>query len=205
VFTPWNLEDYVVVDVPEALWSNLGLTYLAHTHLDTLWTRRGANLPPLEWQRLPDGGLDTQRTLPNGIAFGTRVRPQRSGVAFELWLRNGTPEKLRELRVQSCVMLKAASGFNPQTNANKVFANPYAAVRSTDGRRWIITAFERCDRAWGNEQVPCLHSDPKFPDCDPGATQTLHGWLSFFEGDDIQRELKRLDQAGWIGGKPIDK
>src|SRR2546422_886751 len=29
VFTPWNNKDYVVVDVPEALFSNLGLMYLA--------------------------------------------------------------------------------------------------------------------------------------------------------------------------------
>src|ERR1051325_8138662 len=31
VFTPWDEDSYVVVDVPEAIWSNLGLTYLAHT------------------------------------------------------------------------------------------------------------------------------------------------------------------------------
>src|SRR5690606_30640002 len=29
VFTPWDPGSYVVVDVPEAIWSNLGLTYLA--------------------------------------------------------------------------------------------------------------------------------------------------------------------------------
>jgi len=37
VFTPWDANSYVVVDVPEAIWSNLGLTYLAHTHIDTIW------------------------------------------------------------------------------------------------------------------------------------------------------------------------
>ena len=40
VFTPWDPHSYVVVDVPEAIWSNLGLTYLAHTHIDTVWTKK---------------------------------------------------------------------------------------------------------------------------------------------------------------------
>ena len=38
VFTPWHDSSYVVADVPEAIWSNLGLTYLAHTHIPTIWT-----------------------------------------------------------------------------------------------------------------------------------------------------------------------
>ncbi|MEI7938912.1 MAG: hypothetical protein WCK27_19685 [Verrucomicrobiota bacterium] len=70
VFTPWDRRDYVVVDVPEAIWSNLGLTYLAHTHVKTLWDLQGIQLPPLEWQHEPNGVLVMERTLPNGIAFG---------------------------------------------------------------------------------------------------------------------------------------
>lgn len=197
VFTPWDPTSYVVVDVPEAIWSNLGLTYLAHTHIDTIWTHQGATLPPLEWKRQPNGILEMERPLPNNITFGTKVSPQRGGVAFDLWLRNGTAETLKDLRVQTCVMLKAAAGFAQQTNGNKIFAKPYAAVGSEDRQRWIIAGFEPCDRTWGNEQVPCLHPDPKFPDCAPGETKTIRGWLSFYEGDDIQGEFKRLDETGW--------
>src|SRR5207237_2080147 len=47
VFTPWDPKSYVVADVPEALWSNLGLTYLAHTHVPTLWTNQKITLEPL--------------------------------------------------------------------------------------------------------------------------------------------------------------
>jgi hypothetical protein len=36
VFCPWDDHSYAVMDVPEAIWSNLGLTYLAHTHIDTI-------------------------------------------------------------------------------------------------------------------------------------------------------------------------
>ncbi|MBM3879774.1 MAG: chlorite dismutase family protein [Verrucomicrobia bacterium] len=192
VFTPWDDASYVVVDVPEAVWSNLGLTYLAHTHVPTVWTAQQVTLPRLEWNRRTDGALDFERLLPNGIAFGAQAVPGREGVRFELWLRNGTAQTLTGLRIQNCVMLKGAAGFNAQTSQNKLLNTPFAAVRSEDGRRWIITAWEQCDHTWANPPVPCLHSDPKFPDCAPGQTQRLRGWLWFYQGVEIEAELRRL-------------
>ena len=81
VFTPWDDASYVVVDLPEAIFSNLGLIYLAHTHIPTIWDRQGITLPRLEWNRRADGTLDGERTLPNGIAFGARVTPMPDGGA----------------------------------------------------------------------------------------------------------------------------
>ncbi len=197
VFTPWDEASYVVVDLPEALWSDLGLTYLAHTHVPTVWTKAGVTLEPTEWSVSPDGSLENRRKLPNGIAFGAKVVPARDAVRMELWLTNGTDKPLSDLRVQNCVMLKGASGFTAQSNDNKVFRAPYAAARSDDGRRWVITAWDPIHRAWGNAPVPCLHADPKFPDCPPGETRRLRGWLSFYEGDDIDAELHRIEATGW--------
>ncbi len=197
VFAPWDPNGYVVVDVPEAIWSDLGLTYLAHTHIDTIWTKQGIELPKLEWNRRPDGSLDIERTLPNGLAFGVKAVPDQEAVHMEMWLHDGTDEKLSDLRVQICVMTKMAAGFAQQTNENKVFTNPYVACRSQDGKRWIITAWESCDRPWGNEQCPCFHSDPKFPDLEAGQKHVLHGWLSFYEGDDVQAEFRRIEATGW--------
>ncbi len=197
VFTPWDDSSYVVVDLPEAIWSNLGLTYLAHTHVPTIWSKQGIELKPIEWTVRPDGSLEYQRTLPNGIGFGAEATPGRDAVRMSMWLRNGTDKPLSDLRVQNCVMLKGARGFTAQTNDNKVFRPPYVACRSEDGRRWIITGWEPIHRAWGNAPVPCLHADPRFPDCPPGATRRLRGWLSFYEGDDIDGELKRIDATGW--------
>lgn len=204
VFTPWDPASYVVVDVPEAIWSNLGLTYLAHTHVDTVWTKRGTELEKLEWNRRADGSYDFERRLPNGIVFGTAARPARSGVFMEMWLRNGTGQALSDLRVQNCVMLKGAPEFNQQTNANKIIEKPYVACRNAAGDRWVITAWEPCHNPWANPPVPCLHSDPKFPDCAPGETKRLRGWLSFFEGEDVRAEFKRLDGIGWKEGKGSD-
>jgi hypothetical protein len=197
VFTPWDETSYVVVDLPEALWSNLGLTYLAHTHVPTVWTRQGVALEPREWSVRADGNLEAERKLPNGISFAARVVPRRDAVLMELRLKNGTDAPLSDLRVQQCVMLKGAKGFDRQTNENKVFAAPYAACRDERGKRWIISAWEPCQRSWGNAPCPCLHSDPRFPDCPPGQERTVKGWLSFYEGDDITAELRRVDRIGW--------
>ena len=197
VFTPWNDKDYVVVDVPEALWSNLGLTYLAHTHIDTVWSKQGIAMERLEWTRSKEGALQIQRRLPNGIEFAALVVPQRDAVRMELSLKNGSKEKLSDLRVQNCVMLKGASGFSAQTNDHKLFRKPFVCVHDASKRRWIITAWTPCDRAWGNAPCPCLHSDPKFPDCAPGESQVLRGWLSFYEGSDIDSELARIEAIGW--------
>jgi hypothetical protein len=197
VFTPWDDSSYVVADVPEAIWSNLGLTYLAHTHIPTIFDKQGVKLPPLEWNRRADGTFDLERRLPSGIAYRAKVVPGADAVRMELWLTNGTAAALSDLRVQACVMLKGAAGFTALTNANKVFAPPYVACHSDEGDRWVITAWETGHRAWGNPPVPCLHSDPKFPDCAPGQTQRVRGWLSFYQGTNIHAEFKRIEQTGW--------
>jgi hypothetical protein len=192
VFTPWDENSYVVVDVPEALWSNLGLTYLAHRHIPTVFDKQGISLAPLEWQRHQDGTYELTRMLPNGLSYGARIVPGRDGVQMELTLTNGTKELLRDLRVQNCVMLKGAAGFTAQTNTNKFLKKPYAAGRSEDGTKWIITCWEPADRVWANAPVPCLHADPKFPDCPPGESRVLQGGLWFYQGTNIQQELERL-------------
>ncbi len=197
VFTPWDPAGYVVIDLPEAIFSNLGLTYLAHTHIPTIWDAQGVTLPRLEWERLPDGALRSERTLPNGIAFGAQVTPSPTEVRMRLWLRNGTAEKLTGLRVQNCVMLAGAPGFAEQSSTNKLFQTPYACARTEAGRRWIITAWDPVHRCWGNDQCPCLHSDPQFPDCPPGETVRVTGWLSFYEGVDPVGELARIEATGW--------
>ena len=75
----------MVLDVPEAIWSNLGLTYLAHTHIDTVWTKKKIEMAPSEWERREDGTLWMQRRLPNGIVFGPnairRLRTSTTGDA----------------------------------------------------------------------------------------------------------------------------
>ncbi len=208
VFAPWDDESYVVADIPEAIWWNRKapetqarggreLLYLAHTHIATHWTRKDIDLEPLEWTNIGESSWEMRRTLPNGVEFGACVKSYPDHVRMEQWITNRTKETLTGLRVQNCVMLKGAKGFDDRDNANKTLTNPYAAVRSREGNRWVITAWDPCVRPWANAKCPCLHSDPQFPDVPPGETRRIKGWLSFYEGDDIDAELKRIDATGW--------
>ncbi len=201
IFAPWNATSYVVVDVPEAIWHDTEngreLLYLAHTHIDTIWTRQGVELEKLEWDRNADGTLSFERCLPNKVRFGTKVTPQRDAVRMAMWLTNGSGRTLTGMRVQNCVMLKGAPEFAQLSTDNKVLQAPYAACRSPDGNRWVITAWEPCLRPWANAPVPCMHSDPQFPDCPPGKTVRLVGWLSFYQGTNLEAELARIEATGW--------
>ncbi len=199
IFTPWNDEAYVVLDVPEAIWWNVDdgreLLYLAHTHIDTTWDKQGVKLDKLEWRRLSDGTLLMERRLPNGVVFGSKLMPGKDALLMEMWMTNGTKKTLSGLRVQNCIMLKGAPEFAQLANDNKVFEHPYAACRSSEADRWLITAWEPCLRPWGNADCPCMHSDPQFPDCPPGKTSRLSGWLSFHEGTDLDGEIERIKKV----------
>jgi hypothetical protein len=133
--------------------------------------------------------------LPNKIAFGASIQPSAGKVEMELWLRNDSSEKLTGLRTQICAMLKGAPDFNSQTNDNKIFRSPVCAVRSMKGDRWILMAWDRCGRAWGNPPVPCMHADPVLADCLPGQTVRVRGRLWFYQGDDINGEVERARQT----------
>jgi len=202
VFLPWDQRQYVVVDLPEAIWMNQGngrqLLYLAHSHVPTIWSRQGISLEPLEWTcDETTGSLRIERRLPNDVVFGARVVPTRDAIQMQLWLTNNTNQTLRGLAVQNCVLLGAAAEFAANTNDNKLFREPYVACRNAAGDRWIITAWENCKRAWGNTPCPCMHSDPQFPDCAPGESRRLHGWLSFYAGTDLEAELRRIERLPW--------
>lgn len=183
VFLPWAPKDYVVIDLPEAIFSNLGLLFLAHTHIPTIWNEQNKIIENVDWERFPEGGLRSRWKLPNGVSLGAGIAPQQEEVHIELWLENGTSQPLSGLRTQICVLLKEAKGFEAQTNDNKTFGKTAAAARSSTGGRWIVTEWERCGRTWGNALCPCLHSDPVLPDCAPGQTVRVAGRLWFREGE----------------------
>ena len=194
IFPPWENGGYVVVDVPEAIFSNLGLTYLAHTHIPTIWSAAGNELPPLEWHK-KEGTLVSERTLPNGIKFSSSVAAGESSVDMQMSLTNGTSQLLTGLRSQVCVMLKGAPGFNNQQTLLTVVNEPFIAVRSETENRWMITAWTPCHRALANPPVPCVHSDPIFPDCPPGETVHVRGKMWFYKGENIDQELVRLTKT----------
>jgi peptidoglycan/xylan/chitin deacetylase (PgdA/CDA1 family) len=201
IFNPWDATAYVVADIPEAVWSEIDgrreLLYLAHTHIPTMWDRQGIPLPQQEWRQDASGVLTAERVFPNNVILRVEVKPERTAIRMTMKLTNGSDQTLRGLVVQNCVMLKGAPEFASRSNNNKVFRPPYVACRSARGDRWVITAWENCQRAWGNPPCPCMHSDPKFADLAPGESSMLHGWLSFYEGSDLDAELRQIEEIGW--------
>ncbi len=192
LFTPWEGGGYVVVDVPEAIWSHLGLNYLAHRHVPTIWEKAGQRLEPVEWSQRADGSLAMTRTLPDGVAFGVRVKSGVRHAEFQWWVRNGGPQALRQLSAQVCVMLGQASGFTNAAAGRRILEAPFAAASDASGRRWVITAWDGLNRVWQNPPVPCIHADPRLTDCPPGETREARGWVWFYEGEDPTTELQRL-------------
>jgi hypothetical protein len=196
IFLPWDPASYVVVDLPEAIFSNQGLLFLAHTHIPTVWNDKNLVLENIDWERGADGSLSSQWTLPNAVTFGAQIRPRENSVEMDLWLRNFSGADLTGmdasagLASQVCVMLKGAPEFNAQTNDNKILRQPVAAVRSTGGNRWILTAWQNPVHSWANPLVPCLHADPRLPDCPFRKTVRIQGRLWFYEGTDIEREIE---------------
>ncbi len=196
IFPPWE-GGYAVADVPEAVWfePNAGkpeLLYLAHTHIPTHWDRRNLPLEPLEWTRHSDGSLSLERTFPNQVKMISKIVPDKAGVRMQFGVSNDSEQKLTGLRVQMCVMLAGLKGFEALSNDNKVFAAPFAACKDATGKRWLILGWQRCGRAWGNPPCPCVHADPVIEDCPAGESRSVRGWLSFYEGENIEAELRRL-------------
>src|SRR2546430_11530552 len=70
VFLPWNATNYVMVDLPEAIFSEKRLLFLAHTHVPTIWDEQNVIIENVDWQREPDGSLRNERVLPNKVSFG---------------------------------------------------------------------------------------------------------------------------------------
>ncbi len=181
VFAPWPDGGYALVDLPEAIFSNLGLLFLAHTHVPSVWDEAHTAIENRDWEVRPDGSLSNSWSLPNAVRFGAEVRPESDGASMELWLENCTDAPLTGLRTQVCVMLKGLRGFEAQAEDNKEFAASTATARAADGARRVSVEFEHCGRAWGNPKCPCIHADPVLPDCAPGARVMVRGRLRFYE------------------------
>ena len=94
-----------------------------------------------------------------------------------------------------CVMLAGLTGFDERTNENKVFA---AAVRRVQGRDRASGGSSPAGSGAGGRGATrraraCTPT--RVADCPPGETRTVRGWLSFYEGGDIDAELARLKKV----------
>lgn len=198
IISPWQGPGYVVIDIPEAVWWDDRLLFLAHTHVPTIWTEAGLELPESPWSLEADHSLRSRRELPNGVAIEVDIEPIESGARMAIRLINGSETTLRGLRAQICALLRGMPGFQEQANDLATFEGSYSVRRSSENdQHWIVLAFEPCHRAWGNAPCPCLHSDPSFPDCPPGESVEARGIFSFVEADDAQQAIAAVEAIPW--------
>ena len=117
VSPPWPSQDYIWLDFPEAIFTDVGLLYLSHVNPG--FPVEFPDLPKVPWQTL-DNGIRFDRTLPDGVAFGGSVRRDGdTSVALELYLRNGSDHPLREITLQTCAFLRGIKEFGGYTQDNK--------------------------------------------------------------------------------------
>jgi hypothetical protein len=114
---PWPSQDYIWLDFPEAIFSSIGLLYLSH--VNPKFPSVFPNLPKVPWQ-LTSNGICFERRLPNGFVFGGTLRTGGpSVVEMELYMRNATPQPVRDIKLQTCVYLRGIREFSAFSVSNK--------------------------------------------------------------------------------------
>lgn len=188
IFLPWDRSQYAVLDVPEALFNQLGVVFLGHTHVPTVWDKQGVFIENLDWERDEKGTYYNQWKLPNNVEIGITVTPLQESVEMELVVHNGSDTDMEFINGQVCIMLKGAPDFDEQTRENKVLTDKIAAVHSEAGDRWILTVWDQLRRTWDNPRCPCVHFDPILDPCPAGETVSVKGRIWFHEGDALPEQ-----------------
>jgi len=117
VHLPWPKAGLVMLDFPEAVFSDQGLLFLSHESqcFHQLWP----NLPKAEWQPI-DGGIAFERKLPNNLVYGGSLAAGSDNrVDMKLWGRNEDDLAIGNLQLQVCVYMPKAPQFAANTMDNK--------------------------------------------------------------------------------------
>jgi hypothetical protein len=113
----WPCQDYIWIDLPEAIFTRQGLLYVSSIN-PAIEPMRFPDLPAVPWRRTQKGIAFT-RTLPNGIVFGSAVTRADRAVDLEIFIHNGSNAPLNDIRLQTCFYLRAIKEFATYTADNK--------------------------------------------------------------------------------------
>ncbi len=176
-FLPWDPDSFVIIDVPEVIFSGRRILHMSHTDQPSIWDERNMVIEDRDWIRNGEA-LESKWIMPDTLDYGARVTPAaNNAIDLELWITNKSNETFTQLRLMSCILLKWAKGLNELTAANKELTKTYARV--SDAGHSVTIEWENAGRTWGNPKIPCMHCDPLIPDCKPGETVRAHGKLTF--------------------------
>jgi hypothetical protein len=113
----WPSQDYVWIDLPEAIFTRQGLLYLSHVN-PRVQPVLFPGLARVAWEKVP-GGIAYKRTLPNGVSFGAKVTVGEKAADLELSVHNGSGDPLNDIKLQTCFFLRAIAEFGAYTADNK--------------------------------------------------------------------------------------
>jgi len=130
---PWPSQDYIWLDFPEAIFTNIGLIFLSH--VNPPFPVVFPDLPKVPWQILPNG-IAFERVLSNGIKYGGSVlRREEQVVDLSLYIKNGSTQPLKEIKLQTCAYLRAIKEFADYTLDNKLVHVPECGWMKFDEAR----------------------------------------------------------------------
>lgn len=113
----WPSQDYIWIDLPEAIFTRQGLLFLSHVN-PRVQPVRFPNPPAVAWQKIT-GGIAYRRTLPNNVTFGAKVTAAPDAADLELFIHNESDKPLNDITLQTCFFLRAITEFSQYTADNK--------------------------------------------------------------------------------------
>jgi len=118
VSPPWSSREYIWLDFPEAIFSGNELLFLSH--INDVIPYRYRYLKSVEWEET-EKGIKYMQELPNGVSFGGSViKGNENMISLELWVRNGSNDPMKDVKLQTCAYLHGIEEFDQKTSENKL-------------------------------------------------------------------------------------
>jgi hypothetical protein len=131
---PWESQEYVWFDFPEAIHIEGEFYYIGH--LSKRFPTRFPTEKWVPWQKT-ENGIGYEQVLPNGIAFGGEIIQKEKNIAgLKIWITNGSGKELKDVMLLTCAYLNGIKEFDKPTNDNKFVHLPqkgWMSITKTNG------------------------------------------------------------------------
>lgn len=115
---PWPSEEFLWLDMPEAIFTDQGLLYLSHKSpfFPAVFSDE---LKTIKWH-YEEGMMFYERMLPMGVSFGINLKTLENGnVSLSLFIENKSDDALGGINLQTCTFLRGIKEFSDFSPDNK--------------------------------------------------------------------------------------
>ena len=203
-FHPGKKRGYVVVDVPEAIWSGprpSTRTALLGSYTRTHQMGQAGNFPGTAGMEASHrwNVFSCTRTLPNQVKFGARVQPTANALQMELWITNGTDKTLTGT---GCTKLRDAqicTRFQPVDNREQPAVESLCSPPQSSGQSLAdslpgSTAYD----PGVIRSAPVCTATRSFPIANLEKPSNSKAGSLFTKGPILKKKFERIRQLGWI-------